>query len=81
VNVPYGGSVEVIMDFTNPVLIRGMSSFTAIFSITKTKDDGENSLRMNHLLHPAVTESKPAELRGLREIFLCRIFCERCSLQ
>ena len=26
VNVPYGGSVDVIMDFTNPV-IRGMSVF------------------------------------------------------
>jgi len=32
----FGGSVDVIMDFTDPV-IKGMSVFHAIFSITKTK--------------------------------------------
>jgi len=36
VNVPYAGCVDVIMDFTDPV-ITGMSVSTAISSITKTR--------------------------------------------
>jgi len=44
VNVPYGGSVDRDYGLHSDPVTGGMSVFTAIFSTTKTKDDGENSI-------------------------------------
>jgi len=42
VNVPYGGSVEVIMDFTNPVIQGHVRLSLPSSQSRRQRDDGEN---------------------------------------